>query len=324
MAHTVQHFSRLDARIPQWDTTALAERTCPLCNNTGTAHGIRPDGLTVRLCTSCSLYFISPAPTPEQLDAFYATYNEHHRRNNTTDSYTVEHIRNQQPHADIRIAEIGAHFPDCNGKQVLDVGFGLGSTLVLLQKLGFAVEGIELDDDAIAFVRTRLGISTVRNATIDDVEGQYDVIVLHDLIEHPLAPLQLLRRAVELLRPNGIISLWTPNASAVQNETDPVHFRVDLEHMQYFTFGAMARAAETLGVDIVHMEGIGFPSLRGIDGATPAQPYPQWKRVVKSLPGISHALHLRQKKAAQKAYQHLRNGSYHLFCLLRKPETPRS
>lgn len=323
MANTLQQYSRLDARIPQWDTSALVDRTCPLCNSTGKKHGMRPDGLTVCLCTTCSLYFISPAPSQEQLDVFYARYNERHRRGNTTNDYMATHIRNQEPYADIRIAEIATCFPDCTDKQVLDVGFGLGATLVLLQKLGFAVEGIELDEDAITFVRSKLGISTVRNATINDVEGQYDVIILHDLVEHPLQPLALLRRATELLRPGGIISIWTPNTSALYSETDPVPFRVDLEHMQYFTARAITYLTGILGLDIVHMESIGFPSLRGIESSA-HQHYPQWKYAIKSLPGISHALHLRQKRAAQKAYLQMRNGNYHLFCLLRKPETSRS
>lgn len=319
MANAIQQYSRLDARIPQWDASALAERPCPLCNSVGEEHGIRPDGLHVRLCTNCSLYFISPAPTREQLDTFYARYNEQHRRGNATDNYTAAHIRNQEPFTDIRVAEIASCFPNCTDKQVLDVGFGLGSTLVLLQKLGFAVEGIELDDDAIAFVRSKLGISTVHNATIDEVEGQYDVVVLHDLVEHPLQPLALLRRATELLRPGGIISIWTPNASFLHGDTNPIPFRVDLEHMQYYTFSAMAHLAGVLSIDIAHIEGVGFPSLRGIElAANP--PYPQWKRIAKSLPGIAHLLHLRQKRAAQKAYLQMRHGNYHLFCLLRKPE----
>lgn len=316
---SLPRLSRLDARIPQWDTGSLIERGCPLCSASGAAFCVRPDGLTVRVCAECSLYFVSPAPGPAQLDRFYAHYNERHRRSNATGEEAVTAIRTAEPLADLRMAEIASLLPDRTGATALDVGFGLGADLYQLHRLGFAVEGIEFDDDAIGFVRTRLGIDNVHRATIDEVRGTYDVIILHDLVEHPLDPLALLRRAADLLRPGGLLSIWTPNASHVAQQHDPVTFRVDLEHMQYYTYAAVTRLARQLGLDLAHLEGVGFPSLRNIDVLPGQRRDPLWKKALRAVPGAGSLVRLRRKKATAEARQRMREGSYHLFCLLRKP-----
>lgn len=316
---SIPKLSRLDARIPQWDTSSLIERVCPLCSSAGLSFCVRPDGLTVRTCEKCGLYFISPAPDPAQLDNFYAHYNERHRRSNDTSAEAVAAIRTAEPLADLRMAEIASIFPDSTQKTALDVGFGLGADLFQLHKLGFAVEGIEFDEGAINFVRTELDISTVHRTTIDNVQGSYDVIILHDLVEHPLEPLALLQRATTLLRPGGLLSIWTPNVSHVTQEKEPIAFRVDLEHMQYFTYASIAELARRLGLDIVHLEGVGFPSIRNIDVLPGAIKEPAWKKLLRSMPAVKSFIRRRRKKATTQARQRMREGRYHLFCLLRKP-----
>lgn len=316
----IPRLQRLDARIPQWDMSSLIERHCPLCSSSGAPFCVRPDNLTVRNCETCGLYFISPAPSPAQLDSFYAHYNERHRRLNDTSAEAVAAIRNAEPLADLRMAEIASLFPDRTQKTALDVGFGLGSDLFQLHKLGFAVEGIEFDEDALTFVRTQLGISTVHKATIDEVQGSYDVIILHDLVEHPLDPLALLQRATDVIRPGGILSIWTPNVSHVTQENEPIAFRVDLEHMQYYTYSSIAALAQKLDLDIVHLEGVGFPSIRNIDVLPGSRKEPVWKTLVRSIPGVASLIRLRRKNATAQARQKMREGKYHLFCLLRKPE----
>jgi hypothetical protein len=93
---------------------------------------------------------------------------------------------------------------------------------------------------------------------------QYDLITLHDLIEHPLDPLNMLRRAVEHLAPAAMLSLWTPNASHIHAGGDPMLFCVDLEHMQYLSQQACNFIAMRLGLRIVHLEATGTPRLEQI------------------------------------------------------------
>ncbi len=315
----LRQLSQLDARLPAWDHSSLAERVCPFCGDAGVPYCRRPDQLVVRRCTCCGVFFTAPAPTPEQLDAFYAQYNERHRRLNSLSREVTMHLLAREPQSDIRMMEIASCFPETRGLRALDVGFGLGANLVLLRKLGFAVDGIELDGDAIDYVRQQLGMSSVRRAAIEELQGgaQYDVIIMHDLVEHPHDPMSLLRSATDLLKPGGIISIWTPNATFVGYEQEPVAFRVDLEHMQYLTLPSCAWIARRLGVDIVHLESVGFPSLKGIGQRAGGSS--GLKGFAKSLPGVLPMLTRRRLQAEYDAQRSMREGTYHLFCLLRKP-----
>ena len=222
------------------------------------------------------------------------------------------------PLADIKVGEI-ARSTTLQGARALDVGFGLGLTLVLLRKLGTHVAGIDLDPDAVAFARNHLGIKDVRQCDFMDLQADelFDVITLHDVIEHPLDPMALLKKARSLLNPGGLLSIWTPNGSYLTEEQDPIQLRVDLEHMQYLSLQTCSIIAQRLGFTVVHFEALGEPRLESIARLSGADTG-GWKKrvrgVVKNIPGFARLNALRKELVAPDA----RKGKYHLFCLMKR------
>ena len=309
----------LDARIPPWNLDELVARPCPYC---GTAAGepncIRPDGLTVRECRQCGAFFVSPAPTEAQLANFYSHYDQDHRSDAPmTPAELLVTYRNRGPLHDFRVRELSSMMA-FEGKRVLDVGFGRAHFMWCLQSLGADVHGIELDDEAIAIAR-ELGLTKVRKATIDACAGDqpYDLIVLNDVVEHPLEPGKLLHACADLLAPGGVMLIWTPNGGAARGTAAPVTFRVDLEHMQYLTPEACWMMGRDLGLQIAHFETYGFPSLENIDR-------PRWrdgssavKRVARSVPGLVRTVHRIREWTSRSPDERL--GAYHLFCIYQKP-----
>ena len=224
--------------------------------------------MTVRECRLCSAFFVSPAPTEAQLSSFYANYDKAHRLEApATPAELLSLYRDQGPLYDFRVRELSSMMAFEN-KRVLDVGFGRAHFMWSLQSLGADVHGIELDDAAIAIAR-ELGLTSVRKATIDECAGDapYDLIVLNDVVEHPLAPMKLLHACANLLAPGGVLLIWTPNGAAARGAEAPVTFRVDLEHMQYLTPEACSMMSGVLGLQIAHFETYGFPSLANFEGA---------------------------------------------------------
>jgi len=287
---------------------------------------IRPDGLRVNLCARCETWFISPAPVQSQLDEFYARYFERHRRAELhlyrNDPLLLREMAARDPLSDEKVRVI-ASLISLGGKKTLDAGFGLGQTLVLLKKLGAEVSGIDLDPEAVAFVRAKLGIRSVRTGDLLSVpEGSfYDLVTLHDVVEHPLKPLTLLQRAAALLAHGGLLSVWTPNASFAQDDPDPLLFRVDLEHMQYFSFSSCGEIAHRVGLEIVHLEATGHPRLKQVamlsgGNATAYNVKRRARRVLRFVPGIA-ALNALRKKLLEHDNS---TGRYHLFCIYRKRE----
>ncbi len=316
----------LDARIPRWNAATLRPRPCPFCAGEGTARFERPDGLVVREC-GCGAWFVSPAPTPADLDAFYRTYDQAHRRGPAVSADLLQAmVRTCDPRLDFRFQEI-ASMVDLDGARCLDVGSGWGAFLVGFHRLGARPVGLELDEAVIAATRQALPFAEVRQGRIADVtdDASWRVITMIDYVEHPLEPLADLRQAVRLLEPGGLLVVWTPNASFAGQEAEPVPFRVDLEHLQYLTFRACAPLAGALGVELVHLEGAGFPDLAGIDvapGTSPAAPSPlkRVKSALGSVPGVRR-LHRAWRALASDGPgpDPFRTGRYHLFAIFRKP-----
>jgi 2-polyprenyl-3-methyl-5-hydroxy-6-metoxy-1,4-benzoquinol methylase len=312
----------LDARIPRWEKASFVDRLCPFCASEGTEHCIRPDQLHIRQCSTCGCYFVAPSPTGGQLDNFYSSYYAHHRtiefQQYLDDPILVKEMFALDPLSDFKVKTL-ASLADLKGKRVLDVGFGMGQNLLLMKKLGAEVTGIDLDPDAVQFAREVLGIQSVHRRDIDYHSEQtpYDLITLHDVVEHPLDPLAVLRKARSLLAPNGLLSIWTPNASSVDKEEQPIAFRVDLEHMQYLTFQTCRHIANVLKMTIVHLDAHGFPrleSIRNLSGIKVSRrPKQVLRSLLKSFPGFVQLNALRKRFGMRDS----QSGSYHLFCVMK-------
>ena len=107
--------------------------------------------------------------------------------------------------------------------RVLDIGSHYLHQSVLLSELGYEVTGIDIDlFTNAAFVQERAHQFRVRNTSVNvlekgdflaGMEGQFDVIVFTEILEHiTFNPVRFWRRVYDLLTPNGVVYLSTPNS----------------------------------------------------------------------------------------------------------------
>lgn len=320
----IEKLPPLDYRIPKWDLNELQERNCPICNNPdSTSKYIRPDSLTVKYCNNCNTFFVSPAPSLKQLSIFYSNYDEETRPmlRISADELVLEY-QDINSITDFRIKELSNHIKIPNSK-VLDVGFGRAYLLYSLMKLGAIPYGIELDDKAINYANA-LGIPNIYKGTIEDMcnDTLFDIIIFDQLIEHPLNPMSLLRKASTILEDNGLIMILMPNGEVIKNEGNPITLRVDLEHMQYLTHKSCEFIAKEVKIQIVHYETLGFPNLKGID--KPLKPKSRIKkRIKKFIKLVPTALILYNilVKFSRKLFSteiEKQKGNYVVFCIMQK------
>ena len=313
--------------------TALQERNCPICDGEAkTALFRRPDGLTVRRCEACNTYYVSPAPSEEALAEFYASYN----LNQGFDELSMHELRTlldgTPPFDDMRLRELSSVM-DLPGSSILDVGFGRAGLMYQLKRLGAEVTGVDPDESAQIYARV-LGIEGTVHGDVSslDPNARFDAVILHDVVEHPLDPIALLRACAARLLPGGVLQVWTPNGGCIADSEEPVMLRVDLEHMQYFTTDTCMRVAELLGLRLDHLETVGrfdHPSVHRLQ-QTQARAGNRrrriFKRAVTSIPGFARLNALRRGlmrtlhgDGAHVVSVDSRFGSYHLLCLFRKP-----
>jgi len=105
----------------------------------------------------------------------------------------------------VRRTGIGLH------DRILDVGSGAGHLLWDFRSAGFAdLTGI---DPYIAEETHRGGLRVLKTS-LEELEGRWDLVMLHHSFEHLREPLQVLRRIRNLLSPSGRVLIRTPVADS--------------------------------------------------------------------------------------------------------------
>ena len=221
-----------DRRHPQ------PARPCPLCGSTGSAalvtaydRVVARDGTFLyRRCTHCRLVAQDPLPTADETLGFYPDGYEPHgtattladkrRRwiNRLAISCFYDVCSSSRPAAVRAIfrALAGRILPNTlepHGRnRLLDVGCGSGNLLARHRDLGWQVRGIEPHAQGRA-VAVRRGLDVFPGTLLDPGfdDGSFDVVLMSHVIEHVPDPVAYVRRAAELLAPNGKIVLLTPN-----------------------------------------------------------------------------------------------------------------
>jgi SAM-dependent methyltransferase len=95
---------------------------------------------------------------------------------------------------------------------ILDVGSGAGNLLLTLAHQGFSrLTGVDPYIERELFYPS--GVHIVKG-TMDDVEGPYDLVMMHHSLEHVPDQHGALRRARELLTSHGCLLVRTPVASS--------------------------------------------------------------------------------------------------------------
>ncbi|HZU50432.1 MAG TPA: bifunctional 2-polyprenyl-6-hydroxyphenol methylase/3-demethylubiquinol 3-O-methyltransferase UbiG [Sphingomicrobium sp.] len=104
------------------------------------------------------------------------------------------------------------------GKSALDVGCGAGLLTEPLARLGANVTGVDASSQVIAVANDHATASGLpinyRIGDISDVEDQFDLVTCMEVIEHVADPAVFLGLLAKRIRPDGLLILSTPNATA--------------------------------------------------------------------------------------------------------------
>jgi 2-polyprenyl-3-methyl-5-hydroxy-6-metoxy-1,4-benzoquinol methylase len=123
--------------------------------------------------------------------------------------------------------------------RILDVGCGTGEFLATMKKGGWEVEGLERDERASAWARSKWGIQ-IHGGEVEQLPSdrpRFDVITLWHVIEHLYNPLNVLRVLRERLSDEGLFLIATPNLAGVDSWVYRDHW-IALDaprHVSYFT-----------------------------------------------------------------------------------------
>ena len=143
----------------------------------------------------------------QKLDGLVDSYNidtvtEHYKR--------LEFIAKLEQH--LRLGELS----------VMELGSATGQLTAMLANKCRRVVAVDGSSRFIAIARERVGIRPVEfiHALFEDLQldESFDLLVMHHILEHVDAPVQVLRRLHGLLRPDGLFAITVPNAHALSRQ----------------------------------------------------------------------------------------------------------
>ena len=225
---------------------------CPVCGGPGAPlHGGLRDALfgvpgewSLRRCaaTGCDTAWLDPRPAADDLGAAYACYYTHAPAGDAAKpslrkraflflraGYLAARYGGRAPlparwlgrllwlHPDLaaRVDLEAFHLDGSARGRFLEIGCGSGEHLASMQALGWEVEGVDVDPDAVAAARSRgLRVHCGALEQLGLPAGSFDAIGMSHVIEHVDDPSLLLAACRGLLRPGGRLVLVTPNLAS--------------------------------------------------------------------------------------------------------------
>jgi SAM-dependent methyltransferase len=204
-------------------------------------------------CTSCGHRQTEPMPADAVLESAYADA--------ASDDY-VEEESGQRETARRALARIEHHLvPEgSNGapraRRLLDLGCWVGFLLAEASERGWEAVGVEPSQFASQYARERLGLDVRTGDLLTSPLplGNYDAVVMGDVIEHLPRPGEALNRMAELLRPSGIAWLALPDAgSLVARGLGRRWWSVIPTHVQFFTRESIRTLLERHGWEVLEI-----------------------------------------------------------------------
>lgn len=218
---------------------------------------------TVGRCPRCGFLFVLETVTEEELREMYSQEDEFREFAEAMNNSRVrDRHQRMLDQVQLLLASNGSVHP-----ALLDVGAGSGAFLQAARARGLRVEGNEFSSAAIHLAREKYGIDLSPASIEQDSRSDcFDVITLWGIIEHAADPAALLRGALRLLKPGGLLFVYTPVWCAYDQVglflaqwnngrwSRLLDRRITPAHLQLFSQPVLERTVQQMGFEIVSAE----------------------------------------------------------------------
>lgn len=188
---------------------------------------------SISRCQSCGMRFASPYPADRALSDFYQEYYANRNYKAKTEKKVKRALRRLR-----RLNRAGKY------QSFLDVGCNIGTAVEAARLSGLQATGIEIDSDSVAMARE---LYPDNEFEIVSVQGfaksgrKFDIIYTTEVIEHLKDVDGFIDAIYQLLTPEGVLYLTTPDGGHFRTPRDirNWHEMKLPEHISLFTRPAL-------------------------------------------------------------------------------------
>ena len=153
-------------------------------------------------------------------------------------------------------------------RSMLDVGCGEGYALAFFRQKGWQVRGLDFSAAGVESKNPSCADALVTGNIVDLLESEiqakrrYDVLLLQNVLEHLLDPVQFLLSLREIIKKDGVAVVTVPNDGSItqqaaleQKHIDSAFWIAPPDHLSYFDKDSLRNIAEHTEWDCVQMFG---------------------------------------------------------------------
>jgi len=165
---------------------------------------------TVVKCSDCGLIYSNPQPIPFDMQDHYGVPPEQY--------WKGSYFRIDENYFRYEIERLRKLIDFEEGMRSLDIGAGIGKTMIALSKAGFDTYGFEPSNQFYEKAITEMGINPnkLKLGMLEDInypENTFDFISFGAVLEHLYNPSDSILKAIKWLKPNGIIHIEVPSSN---------------------------------------------------------------------------------------------------------------
>ncbi len=230
--------------------------SCPICKSTETKelypstidikklsfiYVKTPDsGKTFRsvMCMNCSHVFCNPLPRN-----MYRNYKD------VEDKEYLNYLESIRESAKKILPIIKRQIT--SGK-ILDIGCATGEFLNVARSYGYKVEGLEISNWSSKIAKkNKIKVHRMLLKTLSKkIKNRYDIVTLFGVIEHFENPSIEMKYISKLLKPGGLIIIWTGDVNAFSSKLLGHNWWYwQGQHIQYFSHKSLTLLAKKFGVN---------------------------------------------------------------------------
>lgn len=193
-----------------------------------TRQGLRPKsviglGVSVLQCSNCRLIYSSPQPIPHNIDDHYGV--------SPDDYWEPDYFSGEAHSMDYHVPIINRLMQIKPGAKSLDIGTGVGFSMLELEKMGFDSYGIEPSSSFVKYAIEKVGIKPEKIVVGMMEDGNFekesfDFILIRVVLEHVYDPASCIEQAMTWLKPDGIMHIEVPSSNHLISKFFNLYFRL--------------------------------------------------------------------------------------------------
>jgi SAM-dependent methyltransferase len=208
-------------------------------------------------CSACELVFTNPRPIESENWNYYksADYISHTNSTKGLIGFLYKIVRGINLKRKVRVLK-----KHNSGKEVLDIGCGIGFFPKAANQSGYHTRGVEPDLDALKFAVENNKIEAYSLEKLNSFNREFDTVTMWHVLEHVYHLKDQLEIIKNLIKPGGLFVIALPNYKSCDGQFyGPQWAGYDVpRHLYHFEEGAIKSLINGFGFDLIDVQPMKF------------------------------------------------------------------